>query len=155
MNKRKLDREDAKKFLPREISTLQKISHPNIISIFQIVETERHCFIALEIAENGDLLDYYNSRGHLPEEEARHIFQQMCQAISYVRSLGIAHRDIKLENVFLDKHMDVKLGGEFQLRVSYCFIKINCFTSDFGFALECESDFVLLHVDRTAMGLLK
>ena len=119
MNKRRLDREDVKKFLPREISTLQKVSHPNIISIFQIVETERHCFIALELAENGDLLDYLNSRGHLPEEEARHIFQQMCQAISYIHSLGIAHRDIKLENVFFNKHMDVKLGGELMQKLSH------------------------------------
>ncbi len=83
------------------------------------METERHSFIALEIAENGDLLDYFNSRGHLPEEEARHIFQQMCQAISFIHSLGIAHRDIKLENIFFNKNMDVKLGGEFWLRMSY------------------------------------
>ncbi len=101
-----------KKFLPREIYALQKISHPNIISTFQIVETERYCFIALEIAENGDLLDYFNSRRHLPEEEARHIFHQMCQAISHIHSLGIAHRDIKMENVFFNRNMDVKLGGE-------------------------------------------
>ncbi len=90
----------------------KKISHPNIISTFQIVETERYCFIVLEIAENVDLLDYFNSRGHLPEEEARHIFKQMCQAKSHIHSLGIAHRDIKMENVFFNKNMEVKLGGE-------------------------------------------
>ncbi len=101
------------KFLPRELRILQKVSHPNIVSVFQIVETERHCFLALEIAENGDLLDYLNYRGALEEEEARHVFKQMCQAISYLHSSGIAHRDIKLENVFFNKDMDVKLGGEF------------------------------------------
>ncbi len=90
----------------------KKIFHPIIISTFQIVETERYCFIVLEIAENVDLLDYFNSRGHLPEEEARHIFKQMCQAKSHIHSLGIAHRDIKMENVFFNKNMEVKLGGE-------------------------------------------
>ncbi len=103
------------KFLLREIFILQKVSHPNIIRIFQIVETDLHCFIASEIAENGDLLDYLNSRGSIPEEEARHIFQQMCQAISYIHSIGVAHRDIKLENVFFNKEMDVRIGGKYYL----------------------------------------
>ena len=117
INKKKLNQGEANKFLPREISILQKISHPHLISTFQIVETELHCFMALELAENGDLLDYCNSRGRLPEEEARHIFQDMCAGLSYLHSLGIAHRDIKLENVLLDKRMNVKLAGEFFIEV--------------------------------------
>ena len=100
------------KFLPREIAILQKVPHPHIINIFRIVETERQCFIASEIAENGNVLDYVNTRGLLSEGEARHIFTQMCDAVSYCHSVGIAHRDIKLENAFFTINMDVKLGGK-------------------------------------------
>ncbi len=87
------------------------MAHPNIIGVLQIVETDRKCFIAMEIAQNGNLLDYVISRKRVPEPESRHIFDQMCQAISYCHSLGISHRDIKLNNVFLDKEMNVKIGG--------------------------------------------
>ena len=44
-------------FLPREIAVLQKISHPNILDIYQIVETDEKCFIAYELAENGTLME--------------------------------------------------------------------------------------------------
>ena len=66
----------------------------------------------LEIAENGDLLDYINARGHIPETEARYIFKQMTSAIAYCHSINVAHRDLKCENIMIDKDMQVKIGGE-------------------------------------------
>lgn len=112
LNKRQASQDYLTKFLPREIAILQQVSHPNIINVFQIVETDVRCFFALEIAENGDLLDYINSRKCLPEPEARFIFNQMCQAITYCHSLDIVHRDLKCENVMLSRTMDVKIGGK-------------------------------------------
>ena len=66
----------------------------------------------LEIAENGDLLDYINSRGHIPESEARYIFKQMTGAIAFCHSIGIAHRDLKCENIMISRDMQVKIGGK-------------------------------------------
>ncbi len=65
----------------------------------------------LEIAGNGDLLDYINTRRYLPEPEARFVFYQMSSAIAFCHDLGIVHRDLKCENIMLNKHMDVKVGG--------------------------------------------
>lgn len=65
----------------------------------------------LELAENGDLLDYINSRGFIPENEARFLFKQMTSAILYCHSLAIVHRDLKCENIMLSKDMQVKIGG--------------------------------------------
>ncbi len=119
-----MNEEELAKFLPREIAVLQKVSHPHIVKMFQIVESERQCYFMTEIAENGNVLDYLNFRCVLTEGEAHHIFNQMCEAVSYCHSLGIAHRDIKLENVFFDKNMDVKVGGKLVLSfiIKTCFI---------------------------------
>ena len=116
-----MDKEDLAKYIPGEITILQKVSHPNIIGIYQIVETERRCFFVTEIAENGSLLDYMMSRhSNILEAEGRYVFNQICQAISYCHSLGIAHRDIKLANIFFDKNMDVKVGGKSELYFWCC-----------------------------------
>ena len=66
----------------------------------------------LEIAENGDLLDYINTRRYLPEPEARFVFTQMSQAIGFCHERDIVHRDLKCENVMLNRGMDVKIGGK-------------------------------------------
>lgn len=73
----------------------------------------------LEIAENGDLLDYINMRRYLPEPEARFVFVQMCQAIGYCHGMDIVHRDLKCENIMLNRNMDVKIGGKslYQFRI--------------------------------------
>ncbi len=100
---------ELEKFLPREIAVLQKISHPNILDSYQIVETDEKCFIAYELAVNGTLMEYMNLRVCLPEQEARFIFRQLCEGLSYCHSLGISHRDLKMENIFFTKTMDIKL----------------------------------------------
>lgn len=111
LNKEVATKEYLSKFLPREIEILQRVQHPNIIQVFQIIETEKKAFLMLELAENGDLLDYINSRRYLHEPEARFIFRQMSSGIAYCHSLDIIHRDLKCENIMLSKDMDVKIGG--------------------------------------------
>lgn len=112
LNKKQASDDYLTKFLPREIAILQRVSHPNIITILQIIETELRCFFMLEIAENGDLLDYINTRRYLPEPEARFIFTQMSQAIGFCHDRDVVHRDLKCENVMLNRNMDVKIGGK-------------------------------------------
>ncbi len=51
------------KFLPREIAVLKKISHPNILDVYQIVETEEKCFIVYELALKGTLMEYRDLKG--------------------------------------------------------------------------------------------
>ena len=102
------------------MAILQKVSHANIIRVLQIIETELKCFFVLEIAENGDLLDYINTRRYLPEPEARFVFDQMSQAIAFCHDRDIVHRDLKCENVMLSRGMDVKIGGKFYKCVAKC-----------------------------------
>lgn len=118
LNKRAASNEYLTKFLPREMKILMKIRHENIIQTHGIVETEKYTYFMLELAANGDLLDYINARRFIPEPEARHIFIQMGSAIAYCHALGIVHRDLKCENIMLSKDMDVKVGG-------MCFTKLS------------------------------
>lgn len=112
LHKKAASKEYLSKFLPREIEVLQLVNHPNIIRVYQIIETEERCYFMLEIAENGDLLDYINARGRIPEDEARYMFKQMTSAIEFCHSNGVVHRDLKCENIMLSRDMQVKIGGQ-------------------------------------------
>ena len=111
LNKEIATVEYLSKFLPREIEILQLISHPNIVQVFQIIETDKKAFFMMELAENGDLLDYINSQRFLPEPDARFLFRQMASALHYCHADNIVHRDLKCENIMLSRDMDVKIGG--------------------------------------------
>lgn len=108
------------KFSHREIAILSKIDHPNIIKIHSIIERSQQIYIFMENASNGDLLDFITKNGSISENNARIWFSQICEAMSYLHSLNIAHRDLKLENILLTKMMQIKL-------------------TDFGFAKCCTS----------------
>jgi len=74
------------------------------------VEKDEAHYLFFPLCEQGDVLDYSVSRGGLTEPEARPLFAQMCTAVAYLHSLGVVHRDIKLENFFLTDVSDVRLG---------------------------------------------
>lgn len=110
VNKKAASRDYLTKFLPREIDILQKISHPYIIQCHSIVETEKQAFFLMDLAQNGDLLDYINSRRRLPEHESRFLFGQIAEGIDYLHSNNICHRDLKCENILLAKNMTVRIA---------------------------------------------
>ena len=66
----------------------------------------------LEMAHNGDLLDYINTSRGLPEQQARFVIRGISSGIAYCHAKGIEHRDLKCENIMLTKDMDIKIGGK-------------------------------------------
>ena len=66
----------------------------------------------LEMAHNGDLLDYINTSRGLPEQQARFVIRGISSSIAYCHAKGIVHRDLKCENIMLTKDMDIKIGGK-------------------------------------------
>jgi calcium-dependent protein kinase len=100
---------DPSKF-SKEINILSKCDHPNIIKLYEIYEDSRYFDLIMEQCIGGSLLDKLiekiDKEGQAySENEAANIFKQIMLGINYCHSQGIAHRDLKLENIlFLSKN---------------------------------------------------
>lgn len=95
--------------LRREIAILKKLSHPNIIQLYEIMETTRVMFIIMEYANGGEALDFVVTHGKLSESKARRFFRQIISGIAYCHKNNVAHRDLKAENLLLDGDLNIKL----------------------------------------------
>lgn len=71
----------------------------------------------MEMCAGGDLLNYVRKRRKLKEDVAKYLFKQIIEAIGYIHSKSILHRDIKLDNILLDNKGSIKVG-EFLLKDS-------------------------------------
>uniref|UniRef100_A0A915Q196 non-specific serine/threonine protein kinase n=1 Tax=Setaria digitata TaxID=48799 RepID=A0A915Q196_9BILA len=109
MEKSKMN-QHAQKSLVREIKAMEQLHHPNIIHLFECVETISRVYIIMEYAGYGELYTHINYKGKLPEDDCKPIFAQIVSAILYMHSKNIVHRDIKAENVILSQSDWVKLA---------------------------------------------
>ncbi|KAJ3015240.1 UNVERIFIED_CONTAM: hypothetical protein HDU68_012819, partial [Siphonaria sp. JEL0065] len=87
----------------REISMLQALDHPYIVSLLEVVETDAYIGLVMEFAVGGEMFHYIMAQpdGKLREPEGRRFFAQLVSGVSYIHSMGIVHRDLKLENLLL------------------------------------------------------
>lgn len=105
----KVPREYQKKFFPRELDILMRVSHSNIISLHSILQRGSKIFIFMRFAECGDLLEWVQKKGPVPEGQARRWFKQLVSALQYLHGMDIAHRDLKCENILLSRHYNIKV----------------------------------------------
>ena len=91
----------------REVTILGGLSHPNIVRLHEMVQTERYIGIILEYASGGELFDYILQHRYLKDHAARKLFAQLVSGVGYLHKKGIVHRDLKLENLLLDRHRNI------------------------------------------------
>uniref|UniRef100_A0A915KCC0 non-specific serine/threonine protein kinase n=1 Tax=Romanomermis culicivorax TaxID=13658 RepID=A0A915KCC0_ROMCU len=109
MDKSKMDQK-SQKLLQREIENMDVMHHPNIVRLFELVETFSKIYLSMEFAGGGELYHYVIQNNCLPEDEAKRLFAQVLSAVIHMHENGIIHRDIKAENVFFAAPNWVKLG---------------------------------------------
>ncbi|CAI7606347.1 unnamed protein product [Penicillium manginii] len=95
--------------LAREIHHHRQFLHPHIARLYEVVVTEELVWLVLEFCPGDELYNYLLRHGPLPVEKVKRIFTQLVGAVAYVHSKSCVHRDLKLENILLDKHENVKL----------------------------------------------
>jgi len=93
-----------------EPDIMKELQHPNIVQLRKHFIIDEQQYIVVEFAENGDLCDYTYNNEYLEEAEARKFMAQIVEAVSYMHDQGICHRDLKLDNIFLDRHNDIRIG---------------------------------------------
>ena len=91
----------------REVAILKQLTHPNIVRLHKMEESERHYGIILEYASGGELFDYILNHRYLKDNAARRLFAQLVSGVGYLHKKGIVHRDLKLENLLLDRNRNI------------------------------------------------
>jgi serine/threonine protein kinase len=93
----------------REIHILKLLRHPNIVQLYEIIETPKQLYLITEYASGGELFDYIVANGKVKEKEACRFFQQILAGVSYLHHLGVVHRDLKPENLLIDHENNIKI----------------------------------------------
>ena len=93
----------------REAQALARLTHPNIVMVFDFGETDGYYFFLMEYVDGVNLRQSLQA-GRLTPEQALTIVPQVCEALQYAHDQGLVHRDIKPENVLLDKRGRVKIA---------------------------------------------
>ncbi|KAK1790086.1 hypothetical protein P4O66_002391 [Electrophorus voltai] len=123
LDKVHLDKHSQRLF-SAEVSCMEKLSHPNVVRLYEVVETFRRLYLVMEYASGGELYSSISSRGRMSDAESRLVFSQILSAVRYMHDTNIVHRDLKAQNVFYGAGHVVKVG-------------------DFSFSAEVRPDEVL------------
>lgn len=106
-----------------EVKLMKNLNHNNIVKLFDTIENEDYMYLILEYCEYGDLKKFLNKRP-LKEKKVRKFMKQIVSGLKYLNSFDIYHRDLKPQNILVDKNYNLKI-------------------SDFGLAKSCESNTLL------------
>lgn len=102
---------DKESKFEKEVNLIKSIDHPFVAEFFECREDDRYFYIIMEYASNGNMLDYVNNHGRLTETQARRFFIQLISVLEYLHDVvHIAHRDLKAENVLLDRNENIRLA---------------------------------------------
>jgi serine/threonine protein kinase len=109
-----IDRQPAlKKLLKTEVAVMSEINHPNIMHLFDFLESNNSYYLVMQYCNKGDLETYLSKqpKNFFSETEALYLLKQIMNGFQVLRKHQVMHRDFKLANIFL--HDDTLVIGDF------------------------------------------
>ena len=110
IDKAQLAKEHMEEQLKREIAVMKLLRHEHIVQLREVLQTQKHIYLILEIITGGELFDKIVAAKRFEEPVARRYFQQLIMGVYYCHQQGIAHRDLKPENLLLDGNDNLKIS---------------------------------------------
>jgi serine/threonine protein kinase len=93
----------------REAEAIGRLNHPNIVTVYDLGESDGHLYMAMELLEGDDLRALIERQVDIPVADRVRILGQICQGLGYAHSKGVVHRDVKPANIFVTSGGQVKL----------------------------------------------
>lgn len=110
-DKFKLRDQVKKSAVKREIQVLKRINHGNIVKLFEVVENAKNIYLVTEYFQGTSLLQFIKSKPNkkIKETDLAFILKQLTCTIAYLHNNFICHRDLKLENILINKELKIML----------------------------------------------
>ncbi|XP_051127703.1 CBL-interacting serine/threonine-protein kinase 7-like [Andrographis paniculata] len=94
----------------REVSAMRRLRHhPNVLELHEVMATKSKIYLVMELAHGGELFARLHRSHRFSESTARKYFQQVISALSFCHQNGVVHRDIKPQNLLLDRNGSLKI----------------------------------------------
>lgn len=109
LSRRKIVKAGFAAHIEREIAIMRRMRHPNIVTLHEVLATRTKIFFVMEFASGGELFQKI-ATGRFSEDLSRRYFHQLISAVQYCHSLGVFHRDLKIDNLLLDEDLNLKVS---------------------------------------------
>jgi len=105
-----LTKSHQKEKMSQEIRLHKAVAHDHLVKLYSYFEDPNFVYIVLELCRKRSLMELHKRRKAVTEPETRYFLMQILLGCKYLHENKIIHRDLKLGNVFLNDHMEVKIG---------------------------------------------
>jgi SNF related kinase len=102
IDKTKLD-DISKAHLFQEVMCMKLVQHPNVVRLYEVIDTPNKLYLILEFGDGGDMYDYIMKHVNgLPESVARRYFRQICRALKYCHEMRVCHLKVRGKDLSQD-----------------------------------------------------